>query len=274
MLGNKSKYTALVKKEAPNVTVTHCMLHRHAFAAKSLPLILKEILLYCVKMVNFLRSRSINHRVFKALCRELGSDHEVLLYHSEVRWLSRGKILKRLQELKQEVSLFLKNKNSLLAEKIDSESFLYSLSYLADIFGHINNVNRAMQYPGVTIMDAAEKLNAFLLKLSLWKCRLEVGNYASFPMLEDLILKDETRKESDIFISMRKDFCSHLDTLQTSFERYFNLGSLKDEAWIRNSFLIDLNSIDDEDSHKDDLIDLRASKLLQIEFNAISLENF
>ena len=121
-------------------------------------------------MVNFIRSRSINFRLFKALCRELGSDHEVLLYHSEVRWLSRGEILKRLQELKQEVSLFLKNKNSLFDEKIKSESFFCGLSYLTDIFGHINNVNRAMQGPGVTIMDAAEKLNAFLLKLSLWKC--------------------------------------------------------------------------------------------------------
>ena len=51
-------------------------------------------------MVNFIRSQSINHRLFKALCRELKSDHEVFLYHSEVRWLSRGEILKRLQELK------------------------------------------------------------------------------------------------------------------------------------------------------------------------------
>ena len=72
---------------------------------------------------------------------------------------------------------------------------------------------------------------------------------------------------------MRKEFCSHLDTLQTSFEGYFNVGSWKDEAWFRNPFLIDLNSIADEDRNKDDLIDLRASKLLQIEFNATSLEN-
>ena len=108
--------------------------------------------------------------------------------------------MKQLQELKQEASLFLKNKNSPLAEKIESESFLYGLSYLVDIFRHINNVNRAMQRPGVTIMDAAEKLNAFLLKLSLWKCRLELGNYANFPLLEDLILKDETRKVTFLFL--------------------------------------------------------------------------
>ena len=224
-------------------------------------------------MVNFIRSQFINHPFFKALCRELGSDHEVLLYHSEMRSLFRGEILKRLQELEQEVPLFLKNKNISLAEKIESESFLYGLSYLADIFGHIYNVNRAMQGPGVTIMDAAEKLNAFLLKLSCCKCRLEVGSYANFPLFEDLILKNETLTESDIFISTRKEFCSHLDTLQTSLEGYFNLGSLKGEAWIRSPFLIDLNSTDDKDPNKDDLIDLRASKLLLIEFNATSLEN-
>ena len=73
---------------------------------------------------------------------------------------------------------------------------------------------------------------------------------------------------------MKKEFCSHLYTLQTSFEGYFNLSSLKDEAWIRNLILIDFNSIDDEDPNKDDLIDLRVSKLLLIEFNAISLKNF
>ena len=274
MLGNKSGFAALVKNEAPNVTVTHCMLHRHALPEKTLPLTLKEVLSDCVKVVNFIRSRAINHRIFKALCRELGSDYEVLLYHSEVRWLSRSEVLKRLQKLKQEVSLFLKNKKCPLSEKFESKSFLYGLSYLVYIFGHINNVHRAIQGPGVTIMNAAEKLNAFLLKLSLWKCRLEVDNYANFPMLEDFILKDETQKESDIFISMRKEFCSHLDTLQTSFEGYFNLDSFEGEAWIRNPFLIDLNSIDDKDPDKDDLIDLRASVLLHFEFNATFLEKF
>ena len=56
MLGNKSGSAALVKKEAPNVTVTHCMLHRHALAAKTLLLTLKDVLSYCVKMVNFVKS--------------------------------------------------------------------------------------------------------------------------------------------------------------------------------------------------------------------------
>ena len=221
MLGNKSGFAALVKKEATNVTVTHRMLHRHVLAAKSLPLTLKEVLSYCVKMFNFVRSRSIFYRLFKGLYRELGSGHKVLLYHLEAHWLSRGEILKQLQELKQVVSLFLKNRNNSFAEKIESESFLYGLSYLTDIFSHINNVNCDMQGPGMTIMDAAEKLNAFLLKLSFWKCRVEVGNYANFPLLKDLILKNETRKESDIFIFVRKEFLFTLEYSTNFLRRLF-----------------------------------------------------
>ena len=42
----------------------------------------------------------------------MGSDHQTLLFHSEVRWLSRGAALKRLHEIRKEVELFLINKKS------------------------------------------------------------------------------------------------------------------------------------------------------------------
>ena len=37
MLGKTSGFPALVKKEAPQVNVTHCFLHRYALASKTLP---------------------------------------------------------------------------------------------------------------------------------------------------------------------------------------------------------------------------------------------
>ena len=43
-----------------------------------------------------------------------------------------------------------------LSKKFESKSFLYGLSYLVNIFGHINNSNRVILGPGVTIMNAAE----------------------------------------------------------------------------------------------------------------------
>jgi len=41
----------------------------------------------------------------------MGSDYAGLLLHIHVRWLSRGKILTRLFDLKTEVKIFLKDKN-------------------------------------------------------------------------------------------------------------------------------------------------------------------
>ena len=60
----------------------------------------------------------------------------------------------------------------------------------------MNEVNLSIQGPAVYIMDAAERLQALLGKLSLWKRRLEVGNYANFPMLEEVLLHDRVEIKS------------------------------------------------------------------------------
>ncbi|XP_042901087.1 protein FAM200C-like [Parasteatoda tepidariorum] len=65
MLGNKSGFALLVKKKSPNVLVTHCLLHKHALATKTLPTSLKEALSKVIKTVHFIRRRALNHRLFK-----------------------------------------------------------------------------------------------------------------------------------------------------------------------------------------------------------------
>jgi len=42
------------------------------------------------KVVNLIRRRSVNHRIFKVLYDETESQFRGLLYHTEVWWLSRG----------------------------------------------------------------------------------------------------------------------------------------------------------------------------------------
>jgi len=134
MLGKASGFATLVQKEAPHVSVTHCFLHRYALASNTLPENLKQVLFDSVKIINLIRARALNHRIFKKLCQEMGAEHEVLLYHTEVRWLSRGQVLKRLFELRKEVSVFLKDKNIEYSSLFDNEEFLLALAYLADIF--------------------------------------------------------------------------------------------------------------------------------------------
>ena len=103
MTGRHSGVVTCVQVNAPDATWVHCSIHREALAAKGMPDSLKDVLDTTVKMVNFVKARPLNSLVFSALCNDMGSDHVTLLQHTEVRWLSRGKVLTRFFELRDEV---------------------------------------------------------------------------------------------------------------------------------------------------------------------------
>jgi hypothetical protein len=134
MTGKKKGPLAQIRNlnNATDVIYTHCFSHREALAAKKIArklIVLQE----AVTVVNFISSRALDFHLFSKLCKDMGSDHDKLLLHAVVRWLSRG-VLRRLVELKEEVELFLTQENPTLADLFHNENWLCNLSYLTDIF--------------------------------------------------------------------------------------------------------------------------------------------
>ena len=75
----------------------------------------------------------------------MNSDHTALLYDTQVRWLSKGNMLSRIFELREEVKLFLlanQKHNLLLA--FGGDGFSTYLAYLADIFEALNQLNKKL----------------------------------------------------------------------------------------------------------------------------------
>ena len=107
MLGSKSGFQTRVKEKAPNAKGTHCMIHRYALASKTLPVPLQDVLSSVIKIVNFVKGSALQTRLFKQLCKEMGSEHESLLFYTQVRWLSNGNVLRRVFEMREEIQLFL-----------------------------------------------------------------------------------------------------------------------------------------------------------------------
>ena len=72
-------------------------------------------------------------------------------------------------ELREEVKLFLvaKQKNDLLLAFGGDEYSTY-LTYLADIFETLNQLNKKLQGPGSNIIVHTDAINAFVAKLKLW----------------------------------------------------------------------------------------------------------
>lgn len=53
---------------------------------------MKTVLDKVVKIANFIKAHLLKSRLLSALCNEIGSDHEHFLKHSEMHWLSWGKL--------------------------------------------------------------------------------------------------------------------------------------------------------------------------------------
>ncbi|KAL1277353.1 hypothetical protein QQF64_024026 [Cirrhinus molitorella] len=97
MTGKHSGLVTKVQAVAPFAVWMHCMVHRQALAAKNMPPDMKQVMDEAFLAVNKMSATST--RLFKVLCQEMGAEHQQLLFPSEVRWLSRGKVLSRLHEL-------------------------------------------------------------------------------------------------------------------------------------------------------------------------------
>ena len=138
----------LFKGDAPHITIIHCMLHRHALVSKTLPSSLADILKIVVETVNCVKGRLLNHHIFMQLCEQIDSESKVLLYHSEVCRLSRGKVMNRVFVLRAELLELLRDHNYRHAKHFNNLSFLLTSAYLADIFATLNHLNCQVQGGG------------------------------------------------------------------------------------------------------------------------------
>ncbi|GFT40196.1 protein FAM200A [Trichonephila clavipes] len=107
MPGRFKSIQALVKQKSLLCIWTHCMIHREALSSKEMSPGLNIVLMTAVTVVNYIKMRPLKLRIFSGLCRDMGAVHSSLQFYCEARWLSRGKFLQRVYELRNEITIFL-----------------------------------------------------------------------------------------------------------------------------------------------------------------------
>ena len=220
-----------------------------------------------MKMVNFVKARPLNSRIFSALCSEMGSDHETLLFHTEVRWLSRGKVLTRFFELKDELKIFFSDHNFHLSEHLHNEEFLTRVGYLADIFSRLNELNLGLQGVSATIFNVRDKIEAMIKKLNLWLNCTENNKTEVFPTLHEFLCANEL----SLTDMMKQEITAHLSALAAQLRKYFPKSDSSD-SWIRHPFTAVPTSL--SISEQESFIEITTDGSLKMEFNQKPLPDF
>lgn len=117
------------------------------------------------------------------------SDYKSLLYHTDVRWLSKCKVLARVVFLRTEILSFL---------EVESEEFKFiedniwwlKVTFLNDLFENLNNPNLSLQGAKENIITISCKLQAFKEKLDVWIKNAENKKFDLLPGVNASSVKD------------------------------------------------------------------------------------
>ncbi|XP_062944426.1 protein FAM200A [Cynocephalus volans] len=282
MTGKHSKVIEkLLEATHNNALWNHCFIHQEALVSKEIPPNLMEVLKKAVKIVNYIKGCSLNSRLLEIFCSEIGVNHTHLLFHTEVRWLSQGKILSRVYELRNEIYTFLIEKQSHLANIFEDDIWVTKLAYLSDIFGILSELNLKLQGKNNDIFQHFEHILGFQKTLSLWQARLKSNrpSYYMFPTLLQHI--EENIINEDCLKKIKLEILFHLTSLSQTFEYYFpkeKFESLKENIWMKDPFsfqnpesIIQLNLVPEEEI---ELLQLSSSFTLRNYYKTLSLSAF
>ena len=215
-----------------------------------------------IKAVNFIRARGLNHWQFQKFLHNLHTEHQDLAYFSEMRWLSKGNMLRRFYELRKEVALFLKNKGRPMAE-MEDESWLCDLAFLVVITTCINELNTRLQRKVQYVSEMYGHIKGFMNKLRLWHAHIQNANLSHFPTLKEMgmrpekktVFVDQLEKLFNEFSARFKNFKSHI------YVKYFSSPFHTDIDKARTDIQIEL-------------VDLQERTNLKAKYVEINLDDF
>uniref|UniRef100_A0AAY5L2Z6 HAT C-terminal dimerisation domain-containing protein n=1 Tax=Esox lucius TaxID=8010 RepID=A0AAY5L2Z6_ESOLU len=208
MLGKNKGFVALLREHEKRAILSfHCILHQEALCSLTCDQELGEVMSLVIRVFNFIVARALNDRQFKALLEEVGNHYPGLLLHSNVRWLSRGKVLRRFAACLSEIRTFLEMKGVKHPE-LDNTDWLLQFHYLVYITGHLIQLNVKMQGIGNTISSLQQAVFAFESKLEVFLWDIETGRLLHFERLQqfrDACLASDSTQHLDLHSSLKID---------------------------------------------------------------------
>ncbi len=109
---------------------------------------LKFVLDQVEQIVNYMKERPLKSLIFSKLYEIIGGAHVSFIWHTEVRWLSRGQLL----------HFFIEEYLVKLSDLLTDELWPSKREYLVDIFIHLKKVNIIIQGRNETVVNSTDNV--------------------------------------------------------------------------------------------------------------------
>ncbi|XP_063735224.1 general transcription factor II-I repeat domain-containing protein 2-like [Eleginops maclovinus] len=172
----------------------HCIMHQHVLWKSVLKM--DHVIDVVTKIVTFIRARALNHRQFVALSEEHETEHSDMGYHTAVRGLSLGKVLKRVWDLKAEIREFCEKKGKDIPELSD-EDWMADFAFAVDVTALMNELNTKLQGKGFFVHEMHSLVK--VRKMQFLSSQLESNTLTHMQTLKEVTPSaDHLRRYSSI----------------------------------------------------------------------------
>lgn len=255
-----------LKAEHPDSDVLsfHCILHQESLCKTALDL--KHVIDPVVSVVNIIRARALNHRQFKSLLEDMEAKYTDVIYHNSVRWLSLGKVLKRIWELQNEILVFLdiKGISCDFVTKMGCEEWRYEMMFASDVFEKLNELNATLQGKGLFAHEMLRHVRSFQTKIGLFARQAGEGKFYHFPLLgKQKVPANVSSKIRDHLLSLEEELTRRFQDFK-KVEPEFNLLSYP--------FTVEIDTVPED--LQLELIDMQSDHTLRGMFNSVTLTEF
>ncbi|GFY78348.1 general transcription factor II-I repeat domain-containing protein 2 [Trichonephila inaurata madagascariensis] len=223
----------------------------------------KPLVLHCIIHQQSL-STGLNHRQFREFIEEIGEND--LPYHTAVRWLSCGKVLKRFFELRAEIEIFLNEKQRPFADLENSE-WMWKLAFYVDLTNHMNELNLRLQGENQLLPDLYTNIKSFRQKIILFQSQLRKKCFTHFKTCGIFSHTTETEFPVNFAVETLSALKINFDTRFSDFDVIANEIKL-----FQNPFDSDIETLAPEVQME--IIDLQCSDMIKNKYQNSSLLEF
>ncbi|XP_070400503.1 general transcription factor II-I repeat domain-containing protein 2-like [Nothobranchius furzeri] len=156
MIGRHAGFIAHCKGDTdfPTFLHYHCIIHQQAICSKVTGF--EHVMTPVVKIINSIRSKAKQHRIFKKFMKSKGEDISLL---EDIEWI-------------------------------------LDLAFLTDITGKLNHLNCELQGKGKTVADMISAVNAFKAKMNIFSVHLQKKRVLHFPAVQSVLNDNASASET------------------------------------------------------------------------------